>query len=157
MAQQPVAGLCLLYRGFTIIQLHTTVVRTPLYEGSARRRDLYLTTQNTHKRQTYITPAGFKPTIPVSGRPQTHALDRVANGICSIVINHQKVWWHHSLVFTGIYLKHHISYCKLWKWIITYCRPLNQAELNGRLQVQCAVIHRRTPVDSFFSRSLIGL
>jgi hypothetical protein len=31
---------------------HTTVGRTPLDEGSARRRGLYLTTHNTHNRQT---------------------------------------------------------------------------------------------------------
>jgi hypothetical protein len=31
---------------------HTTIGRTPLDEGPARRRDLYLTTHNTHKRQT---------------------------------------------------------------------------------------------------------
>jgi hypothetical protein len=33
---------------------HTTLGRTPLDEGPARRRDLYLTTHNTHKRQTYM-------------------------------------------------------------------------------------------------------
>jgi hypothetical protein len=31
---------------------HTTLGRTPLDEWSARRRDLYLTTHDTHKRQT---------------------------------------------------------------------------------------------------------
>jgi len=57
--------------------------RTPLYEWSDRRRDLYLTTYNTHKKQTSMLPAGFKPTIPASERPQTHALDRAASGIGS--------------------------------------------------------------------------
>jgi hypothetical protein len=33
-------------------QRRTTVGRTPLNEWSARRRDLYLTTHNTHNRQT---------------------------------------------------------------------------------------------------------
>jgi hypothetical protein len=28
-----------------------------------------------------MPPAGFKPTIPASERPQTHALDRAATGI----------------------------------------------------------------------------
>jgi hypothetical protein len=28
-----------------------------------------------------MPPVGFKPTIPASERPQTHALDRAANGI----------------------------------------------------------------------------
>jgi hypothetical protein len=35
------------FRGFTITLRHTTLGRTPLDEGSARRRDLYLTTHNT--------------------------------------------------------------------------------------------------------------
>jgi len=50
-------------------------------EWPARRRDLHLTTHNTHKRQTSILPAGFEPTIPTGQRPQTHALDRVTTGI----------------------------------------------------------------------------
>jgi len=33
-------------------QWRTSVCRTPLDEWSARRRDFYLTTQNTHNRQT---------------------------------------------------------------------------------------------------------
>jgi hypothetical protein len=70
------------YRGFTITLFrHTTLGRTPLHEWSARRTDLYLTTHNTHKRQTSMLSAGFEPTIPVSERPQTHALDRAATGI----------------------------------------------------------------------------
>jgi hypothetical protein len=54
----------------------TTLGRTPLDEWSVRRRDLCLTTHNTLKRQ-----ARFELTIPVSKRPQTHALDRAATGI----------------------------------------------------------------------------
>ena len=38
-------------RGFTITHRHATLGRTPLEEESARRRDLYLTTHNIHKRQ----------------------------------------------------------------------------------------------------------
>jgi hypothetical protein len=37
---------------------HITVGRTPPDERSARRRDLYLTTHNTHKRQTSMPPHG---------------------------------------------------------------------------------------------------
>jgi hypothetical protein len=83
MAQQPLVG-----QGLLIVETsrshsvgHTTLGRTPLGEGSARRRDLYLTTHNTHKKQTSMSPAGFEPTIPASERPQTHALDRAATGI----------------------------------------------------------------------------
>jgi hypothetical protein len=57
---------------------HTALDRTPLDEWSARSRDLYLTTHNTHKRQTSMPPAGFEPTIPASERLQTHVLDRAA-------------------------------------------------------------------------------
>ena len=35
----------------------------------------------TNTTQTSMPPAGFEPTIPVSGRPQTHAVDRTATGI----------------------------------------------------------------------------
>ena len=61
-------------------QRRITVGRTPLDEWSARRRDLYLTTQNTHNRQTSMTPVGFGPTISAGERPQTYALDRAATG-----------------------------------------------------------------------------
>jgi hypothetical protein len=63
------------FRGLVITLRHTKLGRTPLDEWSARRRDLYLTTQNTHKRQTFMLPAGFEPTIPASEQPQNHALD----------------------------------------------------------------------------------
>jgi hypothetical protein len=53
-----------------------------LDEGSARRKDLYLTTQTLYKRQTSKPPVvGFEPIIPASARPQTYAVDRAASGI----------------------------------------------------------------------------
>ena len=61
-------------------QRRTTVGRTPLDEWSARRRDLYLTTHNTHNRQTSMPPEEFEPTILAGERPQTYALDRAATG-----------------------------------------------------------------------------
>ena len=61
-------------------QRRSTVGRTPLDEWSARRRDLYLTTHNTHKRQTSMPSAGFEPTIPASEWPQTQALVSAATG-----------------------------------------------------------------------------
>jgi hypothetical protein len=70
---------CLFWLDHT--QTHTTVGRTPLDKGSARRRDLYLTTHNSHKRRTSMPPVGFDPTIPASAGPQTYALDRAAAGI----------------------------------------------------------------------------
>jgi hypothetical protein len=87
MARQPYKGLGLLvssrFHGHTHLR-HTTIGRTALDEGPGRRRDLYLTTHNTHKRQTSMPPVRFEPTIPVSKRPKTHALDRTATGIGAI-------------------------------------------------------------------------
>jgi len=41
-------------------QRRTTVGMTPLYEWSARRRDLYLTTHDTHNRQISMRPGGIR-------------------------------------------------------------------------------------------------
>jgi hypothetical protein len=84
MARQPYMGLGLLVssRFYDHTHLrHTTFGRTSLDEGPARRRDLYLTTHNAHKRQTSMPLVGFEPRILVSERPKTHALDRTATGI----------------------------------------------------------------------------
>jgi hypothetical protein len=62
-------------------QRRATVGRTPLDVWSARRRDLYLITHNTHNRQTSMPPTGFEPTIAISERPLTYALDCAAAGI----------------------------------------------------------------------------
>jgi hypothetical protein len=61
-------------------QRRTTVGRAPLDEWSIRRRDLYLTTRNTHNRQTSMPPVGFETTIPAGERPQTYTLDRAVTG-----------------------------------------------------------------------------
>jgi len=60
-------------------QRRTAVGRTPLDVWSARHRDLYLTTHNTHNRQP-MHPVGFELEIPTSEWPQTDALDRAAAG-----------------------------------------------------------------------------
>jgi len=67
--------------GFRIKLRQATLGRTPLYEWSARRRDLYLTMHNTHKRKISMPPARFEPVTLASERPQTHALDRETAGI----------------------------------------------------------------------------
>jgi hypothetical protein len=59
------------YYSFDLTEWHKTGGKTPLDEGSARRRNLYLTTHNTHNRQTSIFPAGFEPAIPAGERLQT--------------------------------------------------------------------------------------
>ena len=49
-------------------QRRSTVGRTPLDEWSARRRDLYLTTHDTHNRQISMPLVGFKPKISAGER-----------------------------------------------------------------------------------------
>ena len=62
-------------------QRRITVGRTSLDEWSARRRDLYLTTHNTHNRQTSMMPhVGFGPTISACERPKTYASDGASTG-----------------------------------------------------------------------------
>ena len=58
----------------------TTVGSTPLDEWSARRKDLYLTTHNTHNRQTTMPLVGFEPTSSPGERLQTYVSDRAATG-----------------------------------------------------------------------------
>ena len=77
-------------RSFTITLRHTTLSRTPLDEWSVRRRDLYLTTHNTHNRQIILPPAGFEPAISASERPQTHALDCALPNYISLYIAFHK-------------------------------------------------------------------
>ena len=62
------------------IKRRTAVGRTPLDEGSASRRDLYLNTHDIHNKQTSMPPPGFEPTISVGERPRTCALGRTVTG-----------------------------------------------------------------------------
>ena len=66
-----------IFRLLVHTELHTTVGRTPMDEGSARRRD------NTQKRQLSMPAKGFKPAIPTSDPLQNTALYRSVTGIGS--------------------------------------------------------------------------
>jgi hypothetical protein len=85
------------YRGFTITLRHTTLRRTPLDQWSARRRDLYLTIHNTHKRQTSMPPARLEPTIAATVRAPNPRLtprghwDRPTYGYRHISTQHNAV------------------------------------------------------------------
>jgi len=79
-------------RDFAITPIgHTRIGTTPLDEWSTRRSALYLTTHNAHKRHISMQPAEFKPTIPATEQPQTHTLDRAANGTDNHVSRHVKM------------------------------------------------------------------
>jgi hypothetical protein len=85
---------CLVSLGHT--QTHTTDGRTPLDEGSARRRDLYLTTHKhcTRDKKKSMPPVGFEPTIPASARQQTYALERAATGMTTLSVKVLKMQHH---------------------------------------------------------------
>ena len=51
-------------------QRRSTVGRTLLDERSVRRRDLYLTTHDTHNRQISMPPVGFEPKVSAGEQPQ---------------------------------------------------------------------------------------
>jgi hypothetical protein len=55
-------------------QRRTTVGRTPLDERSAPRKDLYLTTHDTHNRQISMPLVGVEPTIS-AGLTPTRGMD----------------------------------------------------------------------------------
>jgi len=65
--KRAMASSCLRFLDHT--QWPTTVGKIPLDDRSVRRRDLYLTTHNTHNRQTSIFPAGFEPNMSAGERP----------------------------------------------------------------------------------------
>jgi hypothetical protein len=77
------ANACSFLRFLDHTQRRTTLGRKPLDEWSARRRELYLTTHNTHNRQTSTPTVGFEPTISAGERQQIYVLDRAALGPAS--------------------------------------------------------------------------
>ena len=81
MAQQPLVGQAPHYRGFTIALRHSTLGKTPLDEWPARRRDLFLTTQNIHKKQISKTLGGIRTRNPNEQAVAEPRLDDEATGI----------------------------------------------------------------------------
>ena len=92
-----VATAASFFRFLDHTQRHTTVGRTPLDEGSACCRDLYLTISNTYKRQT-STPGGIQ-TRNLSDRSAADCLLRHL-GDCD---RHENV---HSGVYLNTALRH---------------------------------------------------
>ena len=91
-------------------QRRTTVGSVSLDKRWACRRDLYLTTHNTHNRQTSMPPVRFKPTISADERPQTYALDHVATGTgitaIRVIKNEILIYWSRPETLEQIQLKY---------------------------------------------------
>jgi len=125
-----VVAMCLIFQQAVFLTFkavrppgRTTVGRTPLDEWSARRRDLYVTTHNTHNRQTSIPPAVFEPTISSGERSQTYALDRTASGTGIIIISIIIIIIIIIIITTTIIIfnNHNISYKHIFRSISNSC------------------------------------
>jgi len=114
-------------------QRRTRVGRNPLDEWSARRRDFYLTTHNTHKRQTSMPPVGFEPTISAGERPQTYSLDRAATGTGSL----QLMWKRNKGKIQFVFIK-----CRNLKTYSIYYLIIF-LKLRKELNILCRLIERR--------------
>jgi hypothetical protein len=120
-----------------------TVGRTPLDEWSASRRDLYLTTHNSHTRQPFMLPAGFEPTIPASERPQTYALDRAVTGIgCIFSYFYRNTTWLNVSLLRICHVSS-VSCQTVYRWVTTTCRFIGDISFllqsDGGLKAKLAI------------------
>jgi hypothetical protein len=109
-------------RRFLSHSRHTTLGRTPLDERSARRRDQYVTTNNTHKRQDIHAPGGIQTSNPSKRatadprlRPRGH---RDLRKCKDMLLNNSSTW--HDVRcqfwcnFPNYYLYHKNTYNFFW-------------------------------------------
>ena len=95
----------------TLGDIQTHSVGLLLKRGIGPRTGRYLTTHNTHKRQTSMPPELFEPAITTSERPQNDALDRTAAAIAFIIHHHYKII---ALPFILIIrLLNFLEYCRM--------------------------------------------
>ena len=85
----------------------STVGGTPLDEWSARRRDLYLTTHDTHNRQISMPPVGFEPKISAGERP-CPIVYHISYVIYHIISYHHTISYHISYIIS--FVIYHIIY-----------------------------------------------
>jgi hypothetical protein len=90
-------------RHFKVSRSHSDAPHcgTPLDEWSARRRDLYRITHNTHSAQIFTPPVGFEPAIPSKRaaanshlRPQGHRNRHFFRWQSNILVNSSKTEVH---------------------------------------------------------------
>ena len=87
LPQQPLVGQGVLMIEASLSNWDTPQSSELIWTSDVVRRTvLYLTPHNTHKKQTCIRMAGFKPATLANERPQIHALDHVATGTGSYFV-----------------------------------------------------------------------
>ena len=102
-------------------QRRTKVGRTPLDEWSARRRDLYLTTHNTHNRQTSMPPVGFEP--HGLSRRATADLRLRPRGHWNTLVSLYGKYCLHSVIACYIKFNNCLTRCDLFS-LLHFCRQL---------------------------------
>jgi hypothetical protein len=82
ITQQPLLG-----QGHLIIETSQSHSDTPYLmefiwmSDQHNKQTSTCTSHNIHNRQTSTPPVGFEPATPATNQPQTHAFDRMVNGI----------------------------------------------------------------------------
>ena len=84
------AMACSFTRFLDRIQRRNTVGRTSLDEWSARRKDLYQTTYDTHNRQTSIPPVRIEPIISAFERAENSSGIRIF--LSSVSVNYPSAY-----------------------------------------------------------------
>ena len=96
---------------------------------------------NAHKRQTSMSPAGFKPAIPASERPQTHTWDNVTILISLYIFQLETtvclvelVWLYHQKASVKVWSKCVVSQlykgcCYLWPKYVVIRQPQQDAQI----------------------------
>jgi hypothetical protein len=140
LAQQPQGASSSSFTTFLDhTQRRTTVGRTYLDKWSARRRDLYLTTHNTHNTQTSMSPAGFGPTVSAGERPLIYALDRAATGTslnwCRLIYlnTHSRLLWRGKKWSLATRKGH--KYCVLENIVVRKIFGLKQHSVNEQFRI----------------------
>jgi len=136
-------------RGFTITLRHTTLGSTPLDEWSARRRDLYLNTFNTQKRQTSIPPRDSNPqSRQASGNWNRHVFDAEnwSCFMCRLLIKPSSgthvdglIKSRHTWLFDGYLLILDCSWLNVTSWSSMWERRYSSIHSYPRLCVQCVI------------------
>ena len=126
-------------------QRRTAVGRTPLDEWSARRIDLYLTTHDTHNRQTSMPPGGIR----------THDLNRRA--AADLLLRPRGHWDRHQRYISLLINVHHLViyiyiYIFFLLWRCDPTRVIASSFLRFLDHTQRRTIVGMTPLDEWSAR-----
>jgi hypothetical protein len=96
--------------GFEITHIPTTLGRTPVEEGSARHRDVFLTTHIIHKRQTSMSRQDSNPQSQQARRHRSTTL-------AARPLGSAKGYGYWSSIFTFHFIICPASQTSLWKTV----------------------------------------